>query len=77
MSTSHHNTTDKPAQTKQADDLVNHAAPGISYFTPLQDPPAGTAILVDGQKDVAKLFKPLKLRGVVSNMAGAFNRHGS
>lgn len=63
MSTSHHNTTDKPAQP--ADDLVNHAAPGISYFTPLQDPPAGTALLVDGQKDVPKLFKPLKLRGVV------------
>lgn len=63
MSTSHHNTTDKPAQ-KQADDLVNHAAPGISYFTPLQDPPAGTAFLDEGKEDVPKLFKPIKIRGV-------------
>ncbi|KAK4580059.1 NADH-dependent flavin oxidoreductase [Recurvomyces mirabilis] len=43
---------------------VNRAAPGISYFTPKQQPPAGTALIVDGQKSVPKLFKPLKLRGL-------------
>ncbi|KAK5108435.1 hypothetical protein LTR62_008322 [Meristemomyces frigidus] len=43
---------------------VNRAAPGVSYFTPLQSPPAGTALVVEGQKSVPKLFKPLKLRGL-------------
>ncbi|KAF2212458.1 hypothetical protein CERZMDRAFT_112138 [Cercospora zeae-maydis SCOH1-5] len=62
MSTSHHNINEKPAQT--SDHHINKPAPGISYFTPLQDPPAGTALLVDEQKDVPKLFKPLKLRGM-------------
>lgn len=32
-------------------------------YSPLQDPPAGTAFIVDG-KPVPKLFQPLKLRGV-------------
>lgn len=63
MSTSHHNITDQPAQTP--DHNINYPAPGISYYTPLQDPPAGTALLIDDQKDVPKLFKPIKLRGVV------------
>lgn len=68
MSTSHHNINEKPAQTP--DHNINYRAPGISYFTPLQDPPAGTALLVEDQKDVPKLFKPLKLRGMVSLQAG-------
>jgi len=44
---------------------VNKAAPGISYFTPAQEPPAGSAL--DPQPDgktIPKLFKPLKLRGL-------------
>ncbi|SMQ49684.1 unnamed protein product [Zymoseptoria tritici ST99CH_3D7] len=45
--------------------LVNRPAPNTSYFTPLQDPPAGTALVEDGKKDaVPKLFRPLKIRGL-------------
>lgn len=43
----------------------NEPAPGISYFSPYQNPPAGTA--ADPQSDGTKppkLFQPLKLRGV-------------
>lgn len=43
----------------------NTPAPGISYFTPYQNPKAGTA--ADPQSDGSrppKLFQPLKLRGV-------------
>ena len=43
---------------------VNRPAKGISYFTPAQLPPAGTALVEEGQKSVPKLFKPLKLRGL-------------
>ncbi|XP_006463503.1 hypothetical protein AGABI2DRAFT_194309 [Agaricus bisporus var. bisporus H97] len=40
-------------------------APGISYFTPHQEKPAGTAVVPqpDG-KPIPTLFKPLKIRGV-------------
>lgn len=46
-------------------DIELKAAPGVSYFTPAQVPPAGTA--ADPQSDglkPPKLFKPLTLRGV-------------
>ena len=45
--------------------IANKAAEGISYYTPAQVPPAGTAS--DPQPDGShppKLFQPLKLRGV-------------
>lgn len=45
--------------------IVNRPAPGISYFTPGQFPPAGTA--TDPQpngKPIPKLFQPLKIRGL-------------
>ena len=44
---------------------VNTPAPGISYFTPEQNPPSGTAInpQPDG-KPIPKLFQPIKIRGV-------------
>ncbi|OSX61301.1 hypothetical protein POSPLADRAFT_1074896 [Postia placenta MAD-698-R-SB12] len=45
--------------------VVNAPAPGIGYFTPAQNPPAGTAL--DPQPDgkpIPKLFQPLKIRGV-------------
>ncbi|OSX61311.1 hypothetical protein POSPLADRAFT_1146981 [Postia placenta MAD-698-R-SB12] len=45
--------------------IVNAPAPGIGYFTPAQNPPAGTAL--DPQPDgkpIPKLFQPLKIRGV-------------
>lgn len=45
--------------------LANRPSPAVPYFTPLQDPPAGTALVADGKsKDVPKLFRPLKLRGL-------------
>lgn len=59
--TSHHNIHHQPEGEPE---FVNRPAPGISYFTPAQDPPAGTALVVEGQNHVPKLFKPLKLRGV-------------
>lgn len=62
MSTSHHNVQ---AEAEGHETFVNRPAPSAPYFTPLQDPPAGTALVADGQK-VPKLFKPLKLRGLVS-----------
>ena len=45
--------------------LENEPAKGISYFTPAQKPPAGTAL--DPQPDGShppKLFQPLKIRGL-------------
>lgn len=60
--TSHHNVHQPQAGENH---LENRAAPGISYFTPTQDPPAGTAFVVDGKKDaIPKLFRPIKLRGL-------------
>ncbi|KAI0816818.1 FMN-linked oxidoreductase [Trametes gibbosa] len=45
--------------------LFNRPAPNTSYFTPAQNPPAGTAY--DPQPDgkpIPTLFQPLKIRGV-------------
>lgn len=45
--------------------VVNVPAPGIPYFQPAQNPPAGTAL--DPQPDgkpIPKVFQPLKIRGV-------------
>ncbi|KAE8151189.1 hypothetical protein BDV25DRAFT_153048 [Aspergillus avenaceus] len=49
----------------QFPDIENKAAPGISYFTPAQEPPAGTA--ANPQSDGTappKLFHPLSVRGI-------------
>ncbi|KAL0256117.1 NADH-dependent flavin oxidoreductase [Diplodia seriata] len=46
-------------------ELINTAAPGVSYFTPWQEVPAGTA--ADPQPDgkpIPKLFTPLQIRGM-------------
>lgn len=46
-------------------DVDVERAPGLSYFTPAQNPPAGTA--ADPQlsgKPVPKLFQPFTVRGV-------------
>lgn len=44
---------------------VNRAAPGISYYTPAQIPPAGTALeMKEDGKSIPKLFTPLELRGL-------------
>ncbi|TFK30974.1 hypothetical protein BDQ12DRAFT_403634, partial [Crucibulum laeve] len=44
---------------------TNVPAPNVSYFTPLQNPPAGTAAnpQPDG-KAIPNLFRPLKIRGL-------------
>lgn len=46
-------------------DIANKAAEGISYYTPAQVPPAGSAAIPqsDGGQP-PKLFKPFKVRGV-------------
>ncbi|QIX02310.1 hypothetical protein AMS68_007827 [Peltaster fructicola] len=59
---SHHNVH---VDIKTAPEHFNKGAKGISYFTPTQDVPPGTALIVDKQKHVAKLFKPLQIRGMV------------
>ncbi|KAL4873055.1 hypothetical protein BDV12DRAFT_182678 [Aspergillus spectabilis] len=51
--------------SKKAPDMEVKPASGISYFTPAQEPPAGTA--ADPQSDgspIPKLFQPLKVRGL-------------
>ncbi|KAF2799181.1 FMN-linked oxidoreductase [Melanomma pulvis-pyrius CBS 109.77] len=54
-----------PQKTETEDHLTNKRAPGIPYFTPAQDPPAGTALsMKDGSSKIPKLFTPLKLRGL-------------
>ncbi|PYH48718.1 NADH:flavin oxidoreductase/NADH oxidase [Aspergillus saccharolyticus JOP 1030-1] len=46
-------------------DVDNAPAPGVSYFTPVQDPPAGTAANPQTSgKPVPKLYQPLTIRGV-------------
>ena len=52
-------------------------AQGISYFTPAQNPPAGTAAnpQTNGQK-VPKLFQPFTVRGVTfQNRLGVSSIH--
>jgi len=61
----HHNIIEAKDQDFTHQNIENEAAPGISYFTPKQTPPAGTAS--DPQPDGShppKLFQPLKLRGL-------------
>lgn len=51
--------------SKPIPDIENKPAPGISYFTPAQTPPAGTA--ANPQSSGAappKLFQPLSVRGI-------------
>ncbi|CAJ2505912.1 Uu.00g000420.m01.CDS01 [Anthostomella pinea] len=69
--TAHHSLPEPRKETpdpqKQAEKhgIENKAASGVPFFTPAQDPPAGTAVTPqpDG-KPVPKLFTPLKIRGV-------------
>jgi hypothetical protein len=56
--------SNESAQPAAHADLPNVAAEGISYYTPAQNPKAGTAEdpLPDGSHP-PKLFQPLTLRG--------------
>ena len=61
----HHNVSGAGAKDVRRETISNDAAPGVSYFTPAQVPPAGFA--ADPQPDgksPPKLFQPLKIRGV-------------
>ena len=61
----HHSLTEPQKQDFTDQSLRNEAAKGISYYTPAQVPPAGTAS--DPQPNGShppKLFQPWKLRGV-------------
>ncbi len=62
---SHHGIPEAQNQDLSHETLENKPAKGISYFTPAQHPPSGTAS--DPQPDGShppKLFQPLKLRGI-------------
>ena len=61
----HHMVPEARQQNFESENIINSPAPGISYYTPAQTPPAGTASdpQPDGQK-IPKLFQPLKLRGL-------------
>lgn len=54
--------TDKAEKCKEP--IFNVAAKGVSFYTPEQDPPAGTAAAGDKGEPIPKLFTPLKIRGV-------------
>lgn len=41
---------------------LSRPAPGVPFYTPAQEPPAGTAL--QPQDNIPTLFKPLKIRGV-------------
>ena len=62
---SHHCIVDCEEPESNLKDIPNQGQKGISYFTPAQIPPAGTAS--DPQPDGShppKLFSPLKIRGL-------------
>ncbi|KAI4257404.1 MAG: hypothetical protein L6R42_005681 [Xanthoria sp. 1 TBL-2021] len=61
----HHNVLEAKQQDFTHQNIINEPAPGVPYYTPAQQPPAGTAS--DPQPDGSpppKLFRPLKIRGL-------------
>ncbi|KAF2494778.1 FMN-linked oxidoreductase [Lophium mytilinum] len=62
MANPHHGVT---AAVEEENHITNRAAAGVSYFTPAQLPPAGTALhMKDEGEKIPKLFTPLKIRGL-------------
>lgn len=53
-----------PVSVKEGKSQTPLPAKGVSFFTPAQDPPAGTALGTTDGTPVPKLFQPLKIRGV-------------
>lgn len=55
-----------PGQDPITPSAIVKAAEGVPFFTPAQDPPAGTAVdpQPDGKTAIPKLFTPLRIRGV-------------
>lgn len=67
----HHGITVSRAQTpdperaeKCSKPIFNTAAKGVPFYTPEQDPPAGTAAPGPDGQPIPRLFTPLKIRGV-------------
>lgn len=61
----HHNVVEAQQQDFTKQNIINEPAPGVPYYTPIQNPPAGTAS--DPQPNGSnppKLFQPLKIRGL-------------
>lgn len=61
----HHNVVEAKHQDFTDQNIVNEPAAGVPYYTPAQNPPAGSAS--DPQPDGShppKLFQPLKIRGL-------------
>jgi hypothetical protein len=55
-----------PESVKQGKSLWNAPAKGVPFYTPAQDPPAGTALgsrKEDGSGPIPKLFTPIQIRG--------------
>lgn len=55
-----------PVSVRQGKSLWPEPAKNVPFFTPAQDPPAGTALgFEDGRKGpLPKIFTPLQIRGV-------------
>lgn len=58
-------TPDVDKAEKCKEPIFNVAAEGVPFFTPAQDPPAGTAVLPADGSPLPKLFTPLRIRGIV------------
>jgi hypothetical protein len=59
-----HRTLDTIGSVSEQNEYYNEPAKGISYFTPAQNPPAGTLVKVSEGRKEPKLFTPLKIRGM-------------
>ena len=51
------------ATKEMSKSIVNIGAEGVSFFTPRQDPPAGSAL--KSEKKVPALFTPITIRNAI------------
>lgn len=69
MATRRVNNSQRQAHYEYSDgkaNIPNVAAPNVPFFTPAQQPSAGTAVKPQpDNKPIPKLFTPLKIRGMV------------
>ena len=54
---------DKEVKCKKP--IFNVAAEGVPFYTPAQDPPAGTAVKPEDGSPVPKLFTPIRIRDLI------------
>jgi hypothetical protein len=57
-------TPSKEKNEKCKEPIFNVAAEGVPFYTPAQEPPAGTAVLPENGGKLPKLFTPLQIRGI-------------